>query len=122
MSNAARRLISTLRKKRGVIGMLVDQSARKEKEILHPMFFGKPAATYATPAYLALKFQVPLIFGATIRQEDGTYQLKLFKIKSDDLKSDKEGVKILTDRHVQLLEDIIRKYPGQWSWMHRRWK
>ena len=28
----------------------------------------------------------------------------------------------ITNRHVQILEDLIREEPQYWLWSHRRWK
>ncbi|NLP12235.1 hypothetical protein GX408_17690, partial [bacterium] len=33
-----------------------------------------------------------------------------------------ENIRILTQRHVQLLEKYVRQWPDHWFWMHRRWK
>ncbi len=117
--NAAREIVKTLQRGE-VLALIADQSASPND--LFVDFFGRPAATFETPAALALKFDIPIVFGVTVRQDDGTYKINLQEVKHDDLQYDRSGVLELTKRHVKLLEEMIRKYPGHWSWMHRRWK
>jgi lauroyl/myristoyl acyltransferase len=57
-----------------------------------------------------------------LRNESGKYTMHCEKIETEDLKCDDEGVKTLTQRHVTALEKVIRKYPAQWVWQHKRWK
>ena len=120
MNKAARDIVRTIRSG-SMIALLADQSATKDRDIFVD-FFGRPASTYEAPAELALKYDVPMIAGFAVRQQDGTYKVKLEEIKHDDLAHDKEGIRILTERHVKILENAIRKNPGHWSWQHRRWK
>ncbi|MCX7735374.1 MAG: lysophospholipid acyltransferase family protein [Candidatus Kapabacteria bacterium] len=105
----------------GIIGLLADQSATKDKDIFVP-FFGREAATYEAPAELALKFKIPIIVGLAVRQEDGSYIVKSQNIDIDDLEYNKDGVIELTKRHVKILESVIREHPELWLWQHRRWK
>lgn len=119
MGNAARPLINIIRNK-GIIAFLVDQSAPPEEVFVN--FFGRPAATYEAPAMLALKFDVPIIMGFAERLEDGTYFVKLLELEHSDLKFNKEGIRELTKRHVEILEIAVRKMPGHWAWQHKRWK
>jgi len=103
------------------IALLLDQSATRQDMFVN--FFGRPAPTYKAAAALSLKFDVPILFGLTVRQPDLTYALELEEIRRDDLHGyTEENVRILTERHVQALERAIRKVPAQWLWMHRRWK
>jgi Kdo2-lipid IVA lauroyltransferase/acyltransferase len=118
--NAALKIFKSL-KQGGVVALLADQSATVDKDI-YVDFFGRAAATYEAPAELALRFKVPIAAGFAVRQEDGTYIIKSQEIVHDDLEYNPDGVLELTKRHVQALENIIRQYPGQWAWMHRRWK
>jgi Kdo2-lipid IVA lauroyltransferase/acyltransferase len=120
MYNSARTIVRTLLEKKS-IALLADQSATKDKDIFVD-FFGRPAATYESPADMALRFDIPVIMGFAVRQSDCTYRVKLIELKHDDLKHDTEGIKELTRRHVQVLEDAIRQNPGHWAWQHRRWK
>ena len=121
MDNAARKIISVFRSG-GCVAMIVDQSALGDKGVLYPHFFNIPSATYASPAYLALKFDANMLLVVIIRHNTGKYILYCEKIQTEDLKCDDEGVSILTQRHVTALERVIRQYPAQWVWQHRRWK
>lgn len=136
MYQAARALIGIARNGE-VLALLADQSATQDKDI-YVDFFGKKAATYKVVAELALHYNIPIIMGFAIRQPDGHYKAELTEIDFSDLilatgkqldtaaesvKNRKtESIHELTQRHVQSLEEVIRRYPGQWAWMHRRWK
>jgi len=120
MYKAALSIVRTL-KKGGVIAMLVDQSATKDKDIFVD-FFNRPAATYIATAELALSLDCPIIIGFAVRNDDCTYRVDLSEIKFDDIKGKDDAVRILTERHVKALENQIRSNPSLWSWQHKRWK
>jgi KDO2-lipid IV(A) lauroyltransferase len=120
MYHSAFEMVKCIQNKEAV-ALIADQSATPDKDIFID-FFGRPAATYKAPAQLALKFDVPVVIGFSIRQKDFSYISELYEIDHSDLKNDEEGVKELTYRHVKLLEDFIRKYPDHWVWQHKRWK
>jgi KDO2-lipid IV(A) lauroyltransferase len=121
MRNAARSLIKAIRSNEAV-AMLVDQAVFGNQEALYPLFFDRPAATYATPAYLSLRMNTPIITGYAVRQNDGRYKVKIERLDTSGLKNDKEGIEKLTQKHVSQLECMIRRHPNHWSWMHKRWK
>ena len=80
-------------------------------------FFGLPSRTVLTPAELALRYDALLIPIAGVRQPDGLS----FKVEVRDpiAHSTPEGMmQALNDD----LEVQIRAHPGQWFWVHRRWK
>ncbi len=120
MRKAARAAVNAVRNGEAV-ALLADQSASGGKKIF-ANFFGFPAATYDTPAALALKYNVPIVCGFSKRQADGAYRVKLEELKFDDLKNDEAGVKELTERHVRALEEAVRERPELWAWQHRKWK
>ncbi len=120
MYKAARPIVSELRKG-NMIALLADQSATKDKDVFVD-FFGRPAATYESPASMALRLDAPIVIGFSERQEDGTYRVQLREILYDDIKDSEDAIKILTERHVKALEQQIRKRPELWAWQHKRWK
>lgn len=119
-ANAARRIVQKLRSGE-TVALLADQAADGSKDIFVE-FFGRPAATYETPATLALKFGVPIIIGFAQRDKDGLYTVDLQEIVHDDLEYSKQGILELTKRHVTALEQAIRERPELWAWQHNRWK
>lgn len=120
MSKAAKTMINSI-KKNEAIALLADQSADADKDIFID-FFGRQAVTYEAPAALALRYEVPIIIGFAVRNENDTYNVELIEIKHDDLTNDKAGIAELTKRHVNLLEQEIKRNPHLWAWQHNRWK
>ncbi|MBK9246853.1 MAG: lysophospholipid acyltransferase family protein [Ignavibacteria bacterium] len=120
MTNAARDIIKILNK-HGAVAMLTDQAANSSTDVSID-FFGRPAITYEAPAALVLKYNIPMIIGFAVRQDSGKYLVNLEEIETHDLEYTKDGIAELTKRHVEILEQAIRKHPEQWSWQHKRWK
>lgn len=118
--NAAREIINIIKNK-GIVALIADQSADPNKDVFVD-FFGRQAATYEAPASLALKFNIPIMMGYAVRQNDNTYISHLTEIDHSDLVYNKKDIEELTQRHVKHLENQILEVPGQWSWQHRRWK
>lgn len=120
MHQAAKKLVQTLNSG-GVVAFLADQHASEEKDPWID-FFGRATPTYSAPAALSLRMNAPIFFGVAERQEDHTYIVNVRRLHSDDLHATSEGINELTRRHVEALEDAIRKTPTLWSWQHRRWR
>lgn len=120
MHSAARSIIAKI-KKGEAIAMLTDQAADPKKDIFVD-FFGRPAVTYEAPAYLSIKYQIPIIFGVAKRLANGKYEVVLHKIEPTTDEVTADSVRELTQQHTSLLEEIIREDPTQWSWQHKRWK
>lgn len=107
--------------KKGIVAMVADQ--RGPEESIKLEFFGRKTSVYTGPAVLSLKMNVPIVYGITIRQPDFSYQCEVVEISRENLPDNyDEKVKVLTERMLKYLEDVIKKYPEQWFWMHKRWK
>ncbi len=120
MSNSIRAALTQL-KSNGIVALLADQSAAKESA--PAKFFGIEVPTFQGPASFALRTRADMLAGFLVRRKDGTYEVDLRRIDFTDLKDDsEENVKELTQRHVALLEDFIRRYPADWLWFHKRFK
>lgn len=119
MYESAFKVVRTLRNG-GIVALLADQSATKDKDI-YVEFFGRPTATFDSPAYFALRYNVPIIVGFAERR-GSRYHVHLAEISHEDLQFSPEGIKELTTRYVKMLEVQIRRCPELWVWQHRRWK
>ncbi len=119
MGIAVREMLRSLREGKSVV-MAVDQSAPKES--IRMKFFGRDVPVFQGAASFALKTGSALIAAFSVRQPDGTYRIQCREISLKGLSDSDDGIRELTRRHLQETENIIREYPGQWMWMHRRWK
>lgn len=105
----------------GILALLADQSAAKESPTAK--FFDIDVPTFQGPASFALHTGAAVQVGFMIRNGDGTYRVDLQRVDTSDLKDEsEENIRELTQRHVNLLENYIRKYPENWLWFHRRFK
>jgi KDO2-lipid IV(A) lauroyltransferase len=106
----------------GYIALLADQHA-KDQGLWLP-FFGRPASTTSTPAYLAFKTGAP-IFTSYVRRLPGLYRFEVFCDEpifvrpTGDRQADIRNATIEVNRRI---EGYIRQSPDQWLWMHRRWR
>lgn len=103
------------------VGILPDQSTRQGISV---DFFGRKAWTTPAPAVLAVLYKRPIVVVACCHGENG-YDLE--GIVSDPLwpgayESEKDEIFRLTQAMNKKIEDVIRRYPDQYFWVHNRWK
>ena len=117
---AVRRATRSFKEGRAV-GFVVDQGVRNLASTYVP-FFGRPAKTPRGPAVFALRGNIPVIFGATIRKPSGRFHGIAERILIEDTGDREADVDWLVARYTQTLERWVRRYPAQYFWHHRRWK
>lgn len=112
----ARRILAALRRNEAV-GVLIDQNASLENGVFVD-FFGVPACAAAGFARLAAHSGAAVIPGFALwSAEEGRFVLRFYP--PVDMTGDVE--KDTAALH-KVLEEVIRRYPDQWLWIHRRWK
>ncbi len=112
----ARRIVRALIDAAHVI-MVVDQ---KLNTGLAVPFFGRPAFTSPAVVSLAMRYGCPVFPVRTERLPEGRYLVSVeepFTFAAGDENALRDGLTKVNAR----LEQWIRKKPGQWLWMHRRW-
>jgi len=116
MQDARTRIPEALREGK-TVALVADQDAG-ERGVFVP-FLGREASTFRGPARLALSQDVPLFFGAAVR--DGVdYGWVLEPIERPP---PGKGAELeYTRRWVSRLEVQVRLRPEQYFWFHRRWK
>jgi KDO2-lipid IV(A) lauroyltransferase len=99
------------------VGVLIDQNTSLQEGVfVH--FFGTPACANTAFVKIAARTGAAVILGYAVwSDKEGKYVLKFHPPLeiSGDPASD-------TQRLHALLESVIREHPGQWLWIHRRWK
>lgn len=118
----ASREILELLSRNEIIGLLPDQDIDSIKGIFVP-FFGREAYTPIAPARLAISSGAPIVCNFLVRQPNNRYKIEVGDIIEPrrDVPRDAE-VERITKAWMKSFENIIKRYPGQWAWMHDRWK
>ena len=121
--SAARSMLKTLRSGETSLGLLPDLNTLDDEAIFVD-FFGVPAATTFIMAKLALRTQTPIVpVFSPWDANTGKYLLIVEPLISVEPTGDEEAdVLRVTIEITRRVENQIRQYPGQWLWIHKRWK
>lgn len=120
-SGGYREIVSRL-KRGGDVTLLCDQNVKRNHAVF-VNFFGKQAATTKTVALASLETGSPVVLVAAALAGDRIQPLFFSLGRAIDENGDrKEKIERFTLRMNACMEEIIRCYPEQWFWIHRRWK
>jgi len=119
---AAKEALRTLQQ-HGIVAIPADQNQVFSYGVFVD-FFGLPACTTPGPARLSMLTGAPVIPVFLVRDgESGHHRLEMLPevemIRSGDREAD---ILENTRRCTAVIEDMIRRYPEQWIWFHKRWK
>jgi KDO2-lipid IV(A) lauroyltransferase len=99
------------------VGILIDQNTSLEEGTFVD-FFGTPACANTAFAKIAARTGAIVIPGFAVWSgAERRYILRFHppvEMTGDAVRD--------TQRLHQVLEEVIREHPGQWLWIHRRWK
>jgi len=118
--NTLRALLKALKEQR-VLGFVFDQN--EVGRPIFPTFFGVPAATTSTPAFLARRAGAAVVFVVSVPLGDGRHKVVIDgplrpPDTGDPEADDLAFMQLLNDK----LEAWVRRHPERWYWLHRRWK
>jgi KDO2-lipid IV(A) lauroyltransferase len=119
--NAIQKVIHAL-SKNWLVAVLIDQRAKRSRGVWVD-FFGKKAPTMPGLAVMAIRTGAPVVPAFMIRNGFQKHRLVVKKpvelILTGDMDKD---IEINMQRFTGVLESMIREYPDQWVWIHRRWE
>lgn len=119
--NEAVRRIPRAMKEGRLVGLVADQGVMGLASTF-VTFFGRPAKTPRGPAVFALRYKVPILFVSALLQPSGKYRLFVEEIPAIDTGDRDADVDATVARFTASLERMVRRYPDQYFWHHRRWK
>lgn len=106
----------------GTVLILLDQGA-DWYEGVWVKFFGRDACTAKGMARLVAATSAAVVPMFIARADDGRFDLHLRpEVPPAHTGSQLQDEWQNTQNYTKALEDIIREYPEQWFWQHRRWK
>lgn len=105
--------------RKGLSGaFLLDQDTSLEN-IFSP-FFGLDAASPVAPLRIALNLNTPIYSCFLYRKRRLEHYTSVREIKYDP--ADPLAEEKIISAYNEHLESLIREYPEQWGWWHRRWR
>lgn len=119
--NGLRKAIRRLKKGQDLV-IFADQKASLTEGI-PCRFFGKNTSTLPIVSVLARKYHIPIVPMFVARTQDLLHHRIIFlpeiKIEYDNPVF---TVKKITQELNDVIEQVIKTYPEQWLWFHRKWK
>ncbi len=104
-----------------LIGFVLDQNMiRREGEFVE--FFGRPACTTLGLAHLAARTGAPVIPIFARRYDTASHEIKIYPPLEPPRDKERESLIEATKKYTAFIEQVIRRHPEQWIWIHRRWR
>ena len=118
----ARELLRAM-KAGATVGILMDTNMTPPEGVFVD-FFGIPACTASGLARIALRTDAAVVPGFTIwdpvlRKYRLRFEPRVTLIRTGNNDND---IVANTALFTKVIEDVVRRYPDQWLWVHRRWK
>jgi Kdo2-lipid IVA lauroyltransferase/acyltransferase len=121
-STAAGAVLRAL-KDRALLVLPIDQNSTRGLGVFVD-FFGRPASTNAGMARIALRAGAPIVPVFIVREgRSARHKVIVLPILEAEDTGDMEAdVRRNTQRFTAVFEEMVRRHPEQWLWMHKRWK
>jgi KDO2-lipid IV(A) lauroyltransferase len=119
---AAKEALRTL-KGHGLVVIPADQNQTRTAGIFVD-FFGVPACTTPGVARLAMLTGAPVLPVFLVRDGEGPrHRIEILPAVEMVATGDRDAdIRTNTQRCTSIVEEMIRRYPEQWIWFHKRWK
>ncbi|MGA2811551.1 MAG: lysophospholipid acyltransferase family protein [Candidatus Acidiferrum sp.] len=121
--NESARVMLKVLKEQGTVGILADQNTMPQEGVFVD-FFGTPACTSTGIARVALHTDAAVVPGycywdPAMRKYRLRFEPPVELTRTGDGERD---VRENTARFAKIIEEIIKRHPEQWVWLHARWK
>ena len=110
-------------RERALLVLPIDQNSTRGLGVFVD-FFGELASTNAGMARIALRTDAPIVPAFIVREgRSARHRVHVLPILEVERTGDAEAdVRRNTQRFTAVFEEMVRRYPEHWLWMHKRWK
>lgn len=96
-----------------------DQSPRKSQRAYWTKFLNQDTGVQFGVEKFAHDYKMPVVYGNIYKIKRGYYEIE-YQLICEDPSTMAFGE--ITEKHVKILENIIKAQPEYWLWSHKRWK
>jgi KDO2-lipid IV(A) lauroyltransferase len=114
-------------KKNSLVAFVLDQHMGRPYGV-RTTFFGHKVGTAFGMALFYLKTKSPVVLAYSFENPEGKIEVVFERIQQIEpfLESNPEDreqtLALITQLFTDKIEQVVRKHPEQWMWLHRRWK
>ena len=113
------RYLAAIRHKTSMIMTIADQTPHRNLIQYRTEFLNQDSGVFLGPERIAKSLNFAVVFCHVTKTGRGMYHIG-FELITDAPGENPQYE--ITNAHVKMLEDDIRKQPEIWLWSHRRWK
>jgi KDO2-lipid IV(A) lauroyltransferase len=86
-------------------------------------FFKRLSSTPKGPAFFSLLTGSPIVIGFAIKNiKTESIEIEFIDTNIKKTGNKKKDMELINIFYSKKLEDVIRRYPEQWFWFHKKWK
>ncbi len=116
---AVRAMLDTFSRPGTVVAVLLDQHAGSTGT--YADFLGSPASTNVAPLLVAKRKRIPILIGAVVRVAPMRFRF-VYAGSISEAEVRAADAPELARRVNAAFGRLVRAYPDQWMWTHRRWR
>jgi KDO2-lipid IV(A) lauroyltransferase len=105
-----------------IVAMLIDQVPLRASHSIIIDFLCGRADVDRSPAALAAAMRCPLVLAVSRRLEDGGHVLEVLAVLEPPERDRRPWAVEATRTATRVFERWVHAHPGEWLWMHRRWR
>ena len=104
------------------IAMALDQGMQLEQGVFID-WMGRPACSVRSVSYIAKTMGTPVIMAYMLQHGPKEFEVICRDEVSYDSHADpKQELLLNTQKQSDIVQRVILEHPGQWFWIHKRWK
>lgn len=105
-----------------IVAMLIDQVPLRASHSVIVDFLCGRADVDRSPAALAAAMRCPMVVAVSRRREDGGQVLEVLAVLEPPERDRRAWAVDATRTATRVFERWVHAHPGEWLWMHRRWR
>jgi Kdo2-lipid IVA lauroyltransferase/acyltransferase len=106
-------------KEANILFLYADQHRKKDGVCVD--FFNRPAFTVRGPAMFHLRTGAEILCAFIVKQGRTKHKIIITPLHVEKTGDKEKDVWRITQAYTRIIEDVVRHYPQQWFWPHKRW-
>jgi KDO2-lipid IV(A) lauroyltransferase len=106
----------------GAVAMMIDQVPEVARHAVRGAVLGRPAWIDVSPAVVAARAHAPLVVAASRREANGEHTLAVLGVFVPPPRAGRAWIEATAVAASRALDRFVDAHPGQWLWLHRRWR